>query len=353
MNVFSKVSRKILTNPFVTTLLSLSVIALVAISFLEPPTWCRDFQSSTDPSLVGCSAALNMQGKPAFYVDDSEDRIQYYYPSVRSDYLNVHQAFVLEFVLVAMLCVHTLLCIAKDGFSIQSYLMLNFNGSGNVVDKLTISNMKNVRIFRIVRFVSLIFLAKGLIGEALFTSSSIRPMAIFWRIFLFISYSEGVQRELMIALEIIPSLVSVGIVLFMVIAFYGMIGVAAFYGTPEGDLHFSNWVEGIWTLWTSMTTVIYPDVMMAGYNENRFVALYFITFMMFTFFFLLNVILAIVANGYNSSNDARESEINDTRANYLMRAFDLMTKRSGVDYVTQDQLMAIFLVLNEECDEIP
>ena len=101
-----------------------------------------------------------------------------------------------------------------------------------------------------------------------------------------------------------------------------------------------------------MTTVIYPDVMMAGYNENRFVALYFITFMMFTFFFLLNVILAIVANGYNSSNDARENDINETRTNYTKTAFDLITKRTGLDYVSRDQVMAIFLVLNEECDEI-
>ncbi len=349
MNGCSKVSRMILTNPFVTSLLSLSVISLVAISFLEPPTWCRDFQNTQDPSAEGgCKAALYMRGTPAFYIDDTETKSQYYYPSVRSDYLNAHQAFVVESVLVALLCLHTFLCIAKDGFSLRNYLMLNFKGEG--VDTLTSKNMKNIRVFRIFRFVSLILLAKGLLlGQS---SSALRPMAIFLRIFLFISYSEGVQRELMIAIEIIPSLLSVGVVLFMVIAFYGMIGVAAFYGTKEGDLYFSNWIEGIWTLWTSMTTVIYPDVMMAGYNENRFVALYFVTFMMFTFFFLLNVILAIVANGYNSSNEKREAEINETRENYLTFAFDLITKRTGLDYVTQDQVMGIFLVLNEECDEI-
>ncbi len=301
--------------------------------------------------MTGCSAALQLQGKPAFYVDDTEDTIQYYYPSVRSNYLTLTQAFTIEFILVSILCVHTLLCIAKDGFSIPSYLMINFTGKG--VDTLTSNNMKNIRLFRIIRLVSLILLAKGLVVEALHPEETIRSFAIFLRIFLFISYSEGVQRELMIALEIVPQLASVGFVLFMVIAFYGMIGVAAFYGTAEGDLHFSNWVEGIWTLWTSMTTVIYPDVMMAGYNENRYVALYFITFMMFTFFFLLNVILAIVANGYNASNDAREAEISLTRTNYMLRAFDLMTKRNGLNHVTHDQLMAIFLVLNEECDEIP
>lgn len=102
-----------------------------------------------------------------------------------------------------------------------------------------------------------------------------------------------------------------------------------------------------------MTTVIYPDVMMAGYNENRFVPLFFISFMMFTFFFLLNVMLGVVVSGYNSSHEAIENDIELNRSNYMIRAFDYLTKRSGADHVTYDQLMAVFLILNEECDEIP
>ena len=102
-----------------------------------------------------------------------------------------------------------------------------------------------------------------------------------------------------------------------------------------------------------MTTVIYPDVMMAGYNENRWVALYFITFMTFTFFFLLNVMLGVVVDGYNSSHEARIRETELTRTNYLVTAFEMITKKSGLSYVTYDQLMTVFLILNEECDEIP
>lgn len=367
-NGCSKFSRRILTQPFTTTLLSLCIIGLVAISFLEPPSWCRGFTPYGDNNSTGgadsvlstellsqeegCQAALTMQGVPSFYVDDTEDKIQYYYPSIRSDYLDAKQSFQLECIFCLFIVIHTLLCIAKDGFSLFNYLMIN-NIQSDKVDQITNHNMKNIRIFRIIRFVSLFFLTKGLLVDVLFESTQVRKYAIFFRLLLFISFSEGVQRELLIAIEIIPSLASVGIVLFMVIAFYGLIGVAAFYGTKEGELHFSNWVEGIWSLWTSMTTVVYPDVMMAGYNENRFVALYFITFMMFTFFFLLNVMLGVVVDGYNNSSESKRNEIEKTRSDYLLMAFEHVTKRSGLDYVTYDQLMGIFLILNEECDEIP
>ena len=351
-NRYSMFCRHILTQPLVSNLLNLCVIGLVVISFIEPPVWCRDFSpydKQSNLTLEGCSVALYMTGKPAFYVDDSEDESQYYYPSLRTDILSVKQALILESILLSFIIIHTVSCIVKDGFSLQNYLMLNFRG-GNV-DNLISRNMKNIRIFRIIRFISLLFLAKGIISELLFTSIQPRT-AIFFRLLMFISFSTGVQRELMIAIELIPSLASVSIVLAIVIGFYGLMGVVIFYDTQEGALHFSNWIESIWTLWTSMTTVIYPNVMMAGYNKNRFVPLYFVSFMMITFFFLFNVILGVVVTGYNASDGKIEKEMELSRTKYLKKAFDLITKRDNTEYVTREQLLEIFMILNKECDEI-
>jgi len=345
---FSKWCRKALKSQLVTTVLSLCIVSLVFISFIEPPSWCRDFVTDDSSQPLGCKATLAMQGVPAFYSDDTEDEIQFYYPSIRIEYLSISQAYVLECMVTIFLLLHTFLCFGKDSFSLSHFFMLDFDASQ--VDSLTAKKVKNIRAFRIIRMITTILLVKGLITFPLDDS---RPYAIFYRIFLFISYSEGVQRELLIAIKIIPSLFSAAVVLFMVIGTYGLIGVAAFYDTKEGTLHFSNWVEGIWSLWTSMTTVIYPDVMMAGYNENRFVALFFVTFMIFTFFFILNVMLAIVVNGYNTETEEEEKENDLARTNYMQLAFDILTDASGDDSVTQEQLMAIFLVLNEECDEIP
>jgi hypothetical protein len=100
-----------------------------------------------------------------------------------------------------------------------------------------------------------------------------------------------------------------------------------------------------------MTTVIYPDVMMAGYNENRFVALFFVIYMILVFFFFQNVILGYVCNIYNNRRDVKEAELEKAREDYCRKAFDVLTS-GDVAYVTRQQLMGVFLILNQECDEI-
>ena len=50
------------------------------------------------------------------------------------------------------------------------------------------------------------------------------------------------------------------------------------------------------TLWICVTTANYPDVMMPSYNENRLMALYFISFMVISFFYLINLVLAVTVN---------------------------------------------------------
>jgi hypothetical protein len=100
-----------------------------------------------------------------------------------------------------------------------------------------------------------------------------------------------------------------------------------------------------------MTTVIYPDVMMAGYNDNRYTALYFVSFMILTFFFFQNVILGSITSIYNLRNDLRDGELDQVREDLCRKAYDLLTG-GVVDYVSRQQMMGIFLILNNECDEI-
>lgn len=92
--------------------------------------------------------------------------------------------------------------------------------------------------------------------------------------------------------------------------------------------------------------------MMAGYNDNRFVAIYFVTYMMLTFFFFQNVILGIITNQYTSSHEVREDELETSRLQYIKQAFNLLTNNMETDAVTREQLMSIFLILNTDCYEI-
>ena len=370
---FSRFFLKILTNPLFEKLMRVCIIALVLLTFIEPPSWCRNFNVG---EVQGCEAAMSASGIPAFYSDDTEEEIQPYYPNSGTTILTAATSLRLEWFLISLLLLHTFLCLGKDRFSLDNFF--HITSARMCPDPLQKSKLRNASIFRAIRVIALSMLV---IGMLMYPSD--RPFAALLRIILFIAFSEGVQNEIIVVLQIMPALASIGLVLAMIISFYGLIGVAAFYNTSEGTQHFSNFVEGkyrlcglfayinsihgtctdlvtisifyfwtaVWTLFTTMTTVIYPDVMMAGYNDNRFVPIYFVSYMCLTFFFFQNVILGTIANGYNTNNDAKKDKVDKAREQLCRNAFEHLT-RGEVDHVTREQLMGIFLILNNECDDI-
>jgi hypothetical protein len=94
----------------------------------------------------------------------------------------------------------------------------------------------------------------------------------------------------------LPQIFYILALLALLVVFYAWFGVVLFYGTDQGKRDFSNLIEGCWTLWICITTANYPDVMMPSYNENRLSAIFFVSFMIISFFFLMNLILATVVN---------------------------------------------------------
>lgn len=336
----SDLCRRILCLPMVQMVTKISVYGLMLLSFFEPPSWCRDFPDGDDNQFDGCGAALASKGEPAFYIDDSEAREQDYYPNMGINFLTVSQAFSLEAIFSIVILIQTLLIFGRDGFFFKDFSSLNLN-------TLTMDNLRITYVVRIVRLIAILWLVLGLITAGLDS----RPFAIFLRIILFITYSQITQQEIVTSIQMIPELVGVSFVLFLCTIFYAFVGVAAFYDTEEGTQFFPTLVDGMWTLFTSMTSVIYPDVMMPAYNENRFVALYFVSWMSLTYFFLLNVILAVVVNAYTENTKSRDDQFDETRKAYIHKAFQIIDKEN-LGYINQDQLMSIFLILNEECEEI-
>ena len=134
------------------------------------------------------------------------------------------------------------------------------------------------------------------------------------------------------------------------ITFYAWVGVVMFYNSEEGEQHFPNLIDGMWTLWTSVTTVNYPDVMMPAYNKNRLATLYFVFFMVITFFFMMNVVLASVVNAYDNELDRRKDSQNLLTFTNLSKAFALLDpKKTGT--IDRETVMALFYILNEDFPE--
>eukprot|EP00957_Ditylum_brightwellii_P128664 9814810-Ditylum_brightwellii.AAC.1 len=128
-------------------------------------------------------------------------------------------------------------------------------------------------------------------------------------------------------------------------------GVVAFHETHEGTESFSDIFEAMWTLWICITTANYPDVMMPAYNQSRLVVFYFVSFMAVSFFFMMNVILASVVNSYNIQMCKRTTRLQAKSEDNLKEAFRQLDS-NGIGGIDKKTMMALFLVLNEDCDDV-
>eukprot|EP00970_Alexandrium_tamarense_P010420 scaffold2107_cov192-Alexandrium_tamarense.AAC.47 len=140
-------------------------------------------------------------------------------------------------------------------------------------------------------------------------------------------------------------------ILAILVVFYAWFGVVIFYESPQGRSAFPNLCEGIWTLWICVTTANYPDVMMPSYNEHRFVALYWISFMVISFFYLMNLILAVSVNSYDESIAERRVYREELSKRLLTKAFRLLD-HDGTNSISRDSIMNVMIILNQDIPEI-
>ena len=348
LNGFSRACRWVLTMRWVYYLEKTAVWMLVLLSAIEPPFWCRDYDPVEVISVEGygeCFTLFSMSGPPAF--GDGEDVD--YYPSFMKPLLSVDQSLIVEWICITIIVVLMVARFGVDGMSLRRHFFLHREESG-VVDVVGYKEINfGAKMMRITRLLSVTLLIGGMISHQWLGTS--RKSALFLRILITISLSKPMQRELGTVLRLIPEVSSIMLILFVVILFYGWIGCVMFYETNEGDASFSNLIESMWTLWIMVTTANYPDVMMPAYNANPLAALYFVSFMVISFFFIMGVVLASVVNSYQNDDDMRKAKIKEMRQKNLQQAFKLLDER-GEGWVDRETIMGVFLVLNQDVPQV-
>jgi len=323
-------SRRMLGRKFFASIVNSSVWIMVGLSFFEPPMWCASLGDGR------CHNLLSQRGKPAFTteLDQSSSNIEYY-PNYHSFLLTAFQAQIIEIVCLIPILFHLIFELGTRGFSISRYLN-HPSGAQCLV--------------RLCRMLSLLgILAGNFMGVFVLH----RPVIVnqYLRIILCVTFSKDIIREIRTVMKLLPEVVYAFLLFLIVLTFYAWIGTVAFYDTEEGQLHFSNLVESMWTLWICVTTANYPDVMMAAYNNNRFVNLFFVSFMIVEFYGFMNVILAVVVNFYSRVNDEYEHERQLLTDNKLERAFRILDKNEA-GQIGRETVMELFPLLNEDCPDI-
>lgn len=104
-------------------------------------------------------------------------------------------------------------------------------------------------------------------------------------------------------------------------------------------------------MWICVTTANYPDVMMPSYNDNRLSGIFFVSYMVISFFLLMNLILASVVNAYDEAIQQRKKLHQENALENLTRAFYLMDPHH-TGRIDRTTIMALFLILNEDYPEI-
>jgi hypothetical protein len=326
---FSLFSRRMLGQQQFAALVKMSLWALVALTFFEPPLWCLEGEE--------CRRLFSLRGDPAFVSDqDLFTTNVEYYPNFHSLLLTTFQAQMMELLCLVPVTIHVIFEFGMGGMSIRRYLR---------------RASRTAAICRITRSIALLGLILGnLIGGA-FAWHRLVTVNQYWRIVLCVCFSKDIIRELRTVIKLIPEVVHTFILFTIVLAFYAWIGTVAFYETDEGRQHFGNIVESMWTLWTCVTTANYPDVMMTAYNENRLVNIYFVSFMVIQFYGFMNVILAVVVNFYSGENDEYDEAKQRRNDEKLTRAFQVLdTNGDGV--IGQETVMKLFPLLNQDCPDI-
>jgi hypothetical protein len=323
-NLFSLVFRQILAHRPLRNGLIAAVWIQALLTFIEPPRWCsKGFRGDQD---LTCHALFRMNGPAAGSNTTSEEDYEYYYPSSHSLFLTLTQSHIIEWICLVFISAIMLCRIGRDGCSLTRYLRK--------------SPAQRVRIIQLVSIVVLFFgLCTG--------KDTLQPFA---RLTLLGTFVPSLHLEVKTTLKVLPEVMNVFLLLVIFMVFWAFFGTVMFYQSDEGHDSFPSLIESLWTLWICVTTANYPDVMMPSYNKNRLTGIFFVVFMIISFFFFMNLILSSVVNTYDDVMDARKKSQRLREDTKLTQAF-YMLDHDGTGNIDRNTVMTLFRILNKDFPE--
>lgn len=110
--------------------------------------------------------------------------------------------------------------------------------------------------------------------------------------------------------------------IFTYIGFFAVVGFYVFAGTFEGSIYFSTLSDSYYNLLVLITTANFPDVMLPAYNENYFYSLFFVVYLCFGLYFLLNLLLAKVFSNYRKRLEQKVTSKTEYRIALLEQFYD-------------------------------
>ena len=180
-------------------------------------------------------------------------------------------------------------------------------------------------------------------------AASLTPASALCRCLLVLTHDRNVRTQLRLIARVAPDVLSVLALLGCVVLLYAWFATLIFQNeTAEGREVFPTYGASVWQLFILVTTSNFPDVMQRAYAKNRATFLFFALFLVLCLWFLLNVVLAVVSDGYTTSTAAEAALAAASKRRNLDDAYDILLsleRRDGRG-VSRDAMARLFGELN-------
>jgi hypothetical protein len=162
-------------------------------------------------------------------------------------------------------------------------------------------------------------------------SSMLKPAVLFYLL-------PATESALVAFLKVLPSTIKINAYLVTLIFLFSYVA-SIMYSTA--DEHFASLFHSFITMFALSTSVNNPACWMALYYKNPYNAIFFVVFLMSTFFFVQKIVLAVILQQYDEM--AREmSEIDKAqRDESLALAYQVIARRGGAEIRKDDMLVVL------------
>lgn len=152
------------------------------------------------------------------------------------------------------------------------------------------------------------------------------------RPFFLLQKGRNMQRLAQAMFASVPEIIDVVVMIGLHILLFGFIGFLLFSKNAIGVGDNENFVtleQSFLSLMILLTTANHPDVMMPSYTASNWSAIFFVIFLIFGLYFLMNVILAVVYNTFHLYTQRMAERNLRNQCLALCAAFDVLANNEG------------------------
>ena len=144
-------------------------------------------------------------------------------------------------------------------------------------------------------------------------------------------YCHGVRRFVRQVFQSFTPIMDMFALVFFVMLIYSVFGFYLFGEVDPG--YFGSLKTSFVSLFVLLTTANYPDVMMKSYDDSRWAAIFFITYLAVNLYFLMNLMLAVVYDAFTRIEKEKFRRLFLHKRRAAQHAFKLLVTKERPDEV--------------------